>query len=43
VVEDLGTIRLRTVDLPGPFAGAPPVVVWRIDELDLLGERVGSR
>ncbi|HET7026869.1 MAG TPA: hypothetical protein VFI28_04185 [Candidatus Limnocylindrales bacterium] len=43
VVEDLGTVRLRTVDLPGPFAGAPPVVVWRIDELDLLGERVGSR
>lgn len=40
-VADLGTVRLRTVELPGPFDGAPPVVEWRIDEVDLLGERIG--
>jgi hypothetical protein len=40
-VTGLGAIRLRTVDLPGPFPGAPPVVEWRIEAIDLLGERVG--
>jgi hypothetical protein len=43
VVEDLGTIRLRTVELPGPFSGAPPIVAWRIDAVDMLGEQIGNR
>jgi hypothetical protein len=41
-VATLGSVRLRTVELPGPFDGAPPVVAWRIDALDLLGERLGG-
>jgi hypothetical protein len=41
-VARLGTIRLALIDLPGPFPGAPPVSVWRISAVDLLGERIGS-
>jgi hypothetical protein len=41
-VTTLGTIQLRTVELAGPFRGAPPVVVWRIGGLELLGERLGG-
>lgn len=37
-IDDLGTIGLRTVELPGPLPGTPPVVAWRIDAVQLLGE-----
>jgi hypothetical protein len=41
-VDDLGTIRLRTVELPGPLPGAPPVVAWRIEAVQLLGESLAG-
>jgi hypothetical protein len=41
-VAALGTVRMRTVETPGPVPGAPPIVVWRIDGLTLLGESLGG-
>lgn len=41
-VDRLGTVRLRTVELPGPLPGAPPVVAWRIDAVQLLGESLAG-
>ncbi|HEU4572522.1 MAG TPA: hypothetical protein VFR93_07525 [Candidatus Limnocylindrales bacterium] len=41
-VASLGSIRLQVVDLPPPIAGAPPVRVWRVAGVDLLGERFGG-
>jgi hypothetical protein len=35
-------VRMRTVETPGPVPGAPPIVVWRIDGLTLLGESLGG-
>jgi hypothetical protein len=41
-IDDLGAIRLRTVELPGPLPGTPPVVAWRIEAVQLLGESLGG-
>ncbi|HEU4671954.1 MAG TPA: hypothetical protein VFS32_03565 [Candidatus Limnocylindrales bacterium] len=41
-VTGIGTVTLRTVALPGPLDGAPPIVVWRIAAIDLLEERIGG-
>jgi hypothetical protein len=41
-VTGIGTVTLRTVQLAGPVDGAPPIVVWRIASVDLLGERLGG-
>jgi hypothetical protein len=41
-VASLGTVRLRTVQLPGSLPGAPPVVIWRIAEVQFLGDSLGG-
>jgi hypothetical protein len=41
-VEELGTIRLRPVPLPGAYGGAPTTIGWRIEALNLLGEQLGE-
>jgi hypothetical protein len=41
-VASLGMVRLRTVQLPGSLPGAPSVVVWRIAEVQFLGDSVAG-
>jgi hypothetical protein len=41
-VASLGTVHLRTVQLPGSLPGGPPVVVWRIADVQFLGESLAG-
>lgn len=41
-ISRLGTVRLRTVDDPAPIPGGPPVRKWRIEFVEILGERAGG-